>query len=378
MKSFMTTNRGMEHIASLEVNEALGCKSKTCEDVITFDISGYSDLFRLCYTSQSARKICLLLYKCSSDDIVKSCGKAINNMHLGDWLDKDTSFKVLVEGDSKIEKNNSTIEGKLGELVIDHIEKKFSYKQPVDLVNPSITLYGFIRGNKFYFGIDFAGIDLSKRKYKIYSVPTSMKGTIAYGLVRSSGFDGSGILLDCFTGSGEVAIEAAMFASGLPVNYFNREAFAFLRFSKYRNFDFEEFFDSINKKKKDDIGKITATDQSMKHISYAKKNSKIAGVDKMIAFSRLDVEWLDTRFKKSSIDRIIARLPMIRGGNDSACAEFLYQAEFILKKNGILVLVGGKESISKNIEKYNFKIIEKKAYRSGKREYTVFILSINK
>ena len=47
----------------------------------------------------------------------------------------------------------------------------------------------------------------------------------------------------------------------------------------------------------------------MKFVSFAKKNAKIAGVDKQINFSRCDLQNLDIKFKENEVDRIVTHLP---------------------------------------------------------------------
>ena len=114
----------------------------------------------------------------------------------------------------------------------------------------------------------------------------------------------------------------------------------------------------------------------MKYLNYAKKNSKIAGIDKKINFSRMDMEWLDTKFDKQSIDKIVAKMPNLqeKQGNN-VYNEFFYQAEFILSKKGKMALIGDRELIRKYSHKYKFKIAEKRNVFSGKMKYEVFVLT---
>ena len=60
-----------------------------------------------------------------------------------------------------------------------------------------------------------------------------------------------------------------------------------------------------------------------KYVDFLKKNAKIAGVDKHINFSRVELEWLDIKFKKESIDRIITNPPISKNANlDKVYNEF--------------------------------------------------------
>ena len=113
-------------------------------------------------------------------------------------------------------------------------------------------------------------------------------------------------------------------------------------------------------------------DNSMKFVQYAKKNAKIAGIDKQLNFSRVDVEWLDIKFKKGSVDKIAADMPALSKYNkdiEKAYKELFYQSDYILKKDGILVVLVRDLSLIKGLcAEYNFKTIEQRKVYSGKQE----------
>ena len=317
-------------------------------------------------------KLCEFNHK----DIFKDFEKNIKKIDFKDWLSKNTQFRVKCIKNYDNEVSTPEIEKKFGEIIICHIQKKHSYKQKVDLDNPEIILFVYLTKNKCYVGIDFAGLDLSKRSYKIFQHSADMKGTIGYFLVRLSDYGKNETLLDLFSGSGTVPIEAALYTSNFPINYYNKEKFIFLKFGKFKDFNFNNLFKKLDKEISFSKFKIYNIDSSMKYLNYAKKNSKIAGIDKKINFSRMDMGWMDTKFDKRSIDKIVTKMPNLqeKQGND-AYNEFFYQAEFILSKEGKMVLIGDKELIRKYSHKYKFKIAEKKNVFSGKLKYEVFVLT---
>ncbi|MBI1935966.1 hypothetical protein HYS31_06000, partial [Candidatus Woesearchaeota archaeon] len=217
-----------------------------------------------------------------------------------------------------------------------------------------IIFFFYVINNKCYLGIDFAGFELNKRSYKIFQHPASLRGTIAYSLVRSSGFQKKGKLLDPFSRDGMVPIEAAVFANDFPINYYSKEKFSFLRLNL--GVDFEKFFESADKKIKKKKLEIYSYDHMFKFVDFSKKNAKIAGVDKQISFSRVELEWLDIRFRKESVDRIITSLPTSKNANIAKIYnEFFYQSEFVLKKHGVVAIISRlPELVKKHAEKHNF------------------------
>lgn len=375
MKGFLTTQKGIEDIAALEVRELIGKHPKTEQTCLIFDIKEYEDLFKLCYKSQSAMGICCLLHKFNYNDIIDDFKKNLEKINLDEWLSKSTKFRVKC---IKTHDNLSTpeIEKNLGELIIDCIKEKHGYKQKVNLDNPEIIIFAYLSQNKCYVGIDFAGFDLSRRSYKIFIHPSDIKGTIAYSLVRLSEYNKNEALLDPFSCSGAIPIEAALFTSDFPINYFNKEKFIFLKFNKFKNYNFNKLFKKLDKEIPNNKLRINNIDSSMKHINYAKKNSKIAGVGKKISFSRTDLGWLDTKFHKGDIGKIVTKMPSSQKKDiDGIYNEFFYQAEFIMDKKGKIVLIGNKELIEKHSSRYKFKVSAKREVFSGKMKYDVFVLA---
>ncbi|MDP6547616.1 MAG: THUMP domain-containing protein [Candidatus Woesearchaeota archaeon] len=377
MKGFLTTHRGMEDIAALDVKELIGKNSISNDSCVVFGIKEYEDLFRLCYKSQSA--IGVYYYLCEFDfnkidSFFDDFNKNLGNIDFTGWISKETTFRVKCRKNSEIDISTPEIEKKLGELIINHIQEKHDYKQKVDLNNPDIIIFANLTGKKCLIGVDFSGFDLSKRSYNIFMHSAAVKGTIAYCLVRLSGYNNK-TLIDPFSGSGTIPIEAAFYASGFPMNFFNRERFLFLKFNKFRDYDFKKFFGKIDDEIKEDKLNIYNVDASMKNLNFAKKNSKIAGIAKKINFSRMDAEWLDTKFEKGAVDKIATKIPLLQGIDfEKLYNEFFYQAEFILSKNGKIALIGKKELVKKYSSKHKFKILSERSVFSGKKEHDVFVL----
>ncbi|MBI2134806.1 hypothetical protein HYU09_02370 [Candidatus Woesearchaeota archaeon] len=378
MKGFLTTHKGMEDIAALEVNELIGSKASVAEGCTKFPIKKYDDLFTLCYLSQSAKGVYYLLSEFDFKDIFNDFKKNIQKIDFKEWLNKSISFRVKCIKDFDESISTPEIEKELGAIIIGEIKNKSDYSQKVDLMNPGIVIFVYVTGKKGYICIDFAGFDLSKRNYNIFTHPGSVKGTVAYSLVRLSGYSDDEILLDCFSGSGTIPIEAAFFASKFPVNFYNKEKFAFLKIEAFKSFDFKKFFRKIDGKIADKKLDIYDVDSSMKYITYAKKNSKIAGMAKKITFSRMDLEWLDTKFGKGEVNKIAAKIPSGAEDIEKLYNEFFYQAEFILESRGKIAVIGKKDLVEKYSSKHKFRIEEERAIYSGKERYDVFVLSKTK
>ena len=371
MKGLVVTSKGIEDIAALEVQDLIKAKTSVEDSCVLFDFKKLEELCLLCYKGQSVEKVLFLLDSFEfKDDIMVKLTKVIAKVKFSDWLDKTTTFRVSCKKRNNEELFSEELAGDVGALIIKQIKKDKKYKQPVELDNPDITFFVFVNGLKAYFGIDFSGRDLYKREYKLFAHPAALRSTIAYSLLRIGGFSGKEVLLDPFCHSGEIPIEAALFATKFPVNYYSKEKFSFLKFKPFKKFDFEKFFKGIDKNitKKADIH---CFDESVTNLNAAKKNAKIAGVNKVLSFSRMDMEGLDIKMDKGKVDLIITHPPELTRMTNPKTLEkeydkFFYQAEFILRKKGQVVVVTKSEEMLKVAAlKYGFKAVNSREVWSG-------------
>ena len=219
----------------------------------------------------------------------------------------------------------------------------------VNLKNPKTKIIVDVSDNKCYYGILIAE-DLNKREYRIKSTSQSINSTICYALVRLSGYKKGKILLDPFSKDGTIIIEAAAFSHSLP-----------LKFNK-----------PVDTKEQN----IFCSDPLLANVNNSETNSKLAGVNKAIKFSRYDIEWLDTKFSKSEINYIVTVLPYHAGDRqkdaEKEYKELFYQAEFILSKTGRMVLLSHAD-LKSFLGK--FKIVSETEIISGDIKYRAYVLS---
>ena len=225
-----------------------------------------------------------------------------------------------------------------------------------------------------FFGVDFSGIDLGRRDYRIFLGMNALKGNIAAALLSISKYDSKHALLDPFCRHGIIPIEAALLATNTSIHKFDKDKFAF---TDLPNREFE-LTDNPTKFE----GTIIAMDDNFKHVSSAKKNAKIAGVIKAVSFSRTDLRWLDAKFGKHFLDRIITLLPppsrnVAPEKTEKTYHQFFYQADFILKKSGkiCLVMQRGTDLAKDKAKEFKFKIEHERKVQQGGEELSILVFS---
>lgn len=375
MKGLAVTNPGMEEISASEIGSLLGknaCKVASGKSVVSFNFKEYSDLCLLCYKTQSVSRILLLLgsfsFK-SIDDLSDKAGDIVKEKCFGKIVSSRTRFKVECTRVGEHDFSSNDIESAIGEH-IDGI---------VDLDKAEIIVHAFIYHDMCHMGIDFAGFDLSKRQYRIFTYKDSLKATVAYSLLMLAKYDKKDFLLDPFCSTGTIPIEAAIHACNMPVNYHNKEKLAFTHFD-FIDADVKKLFDDADSKVnlKDKL-RIYGYDKMFGYTTAAQKNAKIAGVNKQISISRADIEWMDTKVEEKQADKIVSMIPENAGKNpketEKLYREFFHQAEFIISDNGLIVLVSNQEKLmEKYSEHYKMKIDRRLTIMQGKKPLEVFVI----
>lgn len=337
MKCLALCYKGTEDIVLNEIDELISSKGVAKEGCVIFDTS-MDKLAYFCYKAQSVNRVMILLdsFKINSAEDLKR----VSSIDFSKFLDKHTFAARALICESEL--NKAEVESTAGEF----IEGK------VNLKNPDVTVLVYVYSSDCYVGIDFSG-DLSIRDYKIFTNRTDIKGSVAYALVRLSGYDGKGIFLNPFCSNGTMLIEAGLYGAGKSVHFFNKNKFAFLKFF---SIDISKF-DNTEKEVK-----ISGFDKEFGNTRAAKGNSKIAGVKADISMNHVD--WIETKFDK--VDFIACCLPKYSKVSNPTIQikELFKQAKNVLK-SGLAVGTNDIEKVVSIALSEGFKLVSKREIKQG-------------
>ena len=362
MKAIAICIEGLEEITILEIKEILKIKSDIImPSRVIFEVKKEEDIAEFAYKTRSATKVYFLVdnFKFENMKDITEKAKVLNFPFLSD------TFAVRCNRLGLHDFSSQDIEKEVGGVIFNNNKIK------VDLVEPTTTILLDILDNHCFFGIDFCGEKLSKRNYRIKNISNPTNPCLAYSLVRLSTYKSTDFLLDVFCKSAEIPIEAALFSLNIP----NGERILDkLLFAKLLNkkFKIKTIKEKLN---------IIATDISQNNLRAGEINSKIAGVNKFIKFSRMDIDWLDTKFKENSIDKIISVMPSPTHlyplkDVEKVYKEFFYQIKFILKNNGIATIATTVPEIAERYyEEFKFKKLKELNFKYTNQKWTVIILA---
>jgi putative N6-adenine-specific DNA methylase len=330
------------------------------------------------YSSQAAKRIILILASGSFeniDDLEKKAGLLDSNkLELLTFFLKGKTFRTVCDRTGVHDFNSMDAE----QAVSAAVKKLFKEKGEDILMNlkaPDVTLYLRIIDDNYVLGIDCAGRELSKRQHLVFNNVVSTKGTIGFCALLFAGYKPGQLILDPFALSGNIMLEAALYESGTPVNYYTKH-FTLMDIPEFRPI-VDDVLAKTDSKIKQPPSKpdIICTDSSFNNISAQKKNAKIAGIDKFLAFSRTDIENIDIKTFDSSVDvvcsRIIEPSANVPEGKVRKIHEILFKnLKFITKKKSAFVfIVRNTDVLEEESAKQGFVVEDRKQVFQGQQMF---------
>ena len=350
MKLLLLTN--FEELSLLEVKELVGVKGKLVgSGIVEVDVSG-EKLLELCSRGQSFKRVLLKLDEVSDLSKVEFSG-----VKWEDYFGKDSSFKIDFSG-VRGNENRIKIGREIGNQIFGLVEKELGFKLKIDFKKPEAVVFICFDGQNYFLGIDLVGYELNKRDYRVFVNSASFKGDLGYYLVRQSGFVKGEKLVVGFVKDGTTLIEAGLFDQGLVVN----QKFSLDKLPVFKGEKLTLETATTTKE-----NNLRGFDESMMNIRASKKNAQIAKIK--VEVNKFSLDELDVKFSASEVDRLIFQ---ITKKDEDKLNEIYYQADYVLRKKGVLLMVG-RESWEISISD-KFKLISSEVVKKGTSGYRVWVL----
>lgn len=372
LRALAFTLAGIEQLALAECSALCPQARASVEEpgVLSIELPSPVDAVRLCYGSRLLEGVMLECGRVPSEYPLEhheafSSALAESAM-LAPWL-KDRTFKVVCSlsptlslSSSKNDVPTMELAGELGAAVLSRCA---SAKARME--NPDVLVKAAFLAKSAALGIDLCGFDLSRRDYRVFDHSRSVRSTVAAAASSLARVPQKGLVMDPFGRAGVVLIEAALASSGRPVHAFQKERFLLLRlaspFSKEESLRVMDTMDSAVLPAE---SRFSYQDPSQHFVAAAKKNAKLAGVDKAISFSRTEVSWMDLRFKEGEVGAIITHIPtpgktLSEKEVHELLSELFYQAAYVLAPHAPVALISPDAVLAKPAaEKHGFRLDE--------------------
>jgi len=119
------------------------------------------------------------------------------------------------------------------DAIVDRFRERSGSRPNVDLERPDIRVHVHVGGDQCHVSLDSSGEPLYKRGWRRESGEAPLSEVMAAALVKLSGWDGEGELLDPMCGSATIPIEAALALLNIPAGFYRR----FFGFYTWPSFD---------------------------------------------------------------------------------------------------------------------------------------------
>lgn len=314
---YATMGTGFEAVVAKELQN-LGYNTTT-ENGRVFFKGNIEDIIKTNINLRTADRIKILLKEFKALDFETLYDQTFNY----DWAQ-------LLPVDAKFPVSGRSVKSKLhSEPDIQSIVKKAI----VDKMTQQYHRRGFLpeTGNLYHLGIyinkdiarislDTTGESLFKRGYRVEHGGAPLKENFAAGLLKLTPYNGTHPLIDPFTGSGTLAIEAALIARNIAPGLWRN--FAFNNFDWVDNNLYKQEIENAKSKISKNHAPIIASDIDQSILEIAKVNANNAGVLDDIRFKQVAIKDFATDLTNGII---IANPPYGQRLKDKTSARKIYQ-----------------------------------------------------
>ncbi len=183
---------------------------------------------------------------------------------------------------------------RIKDAIVDRLRERTGARPSIDRARPDVRVFAHLDATHATLYLDLSGEPLFKRGWRADKGEAPLKENLAAGLLRLAGWTRERPLLDPFCGSGTIAIEAALIASGRAPGL--ARAFAFEKLHGFERRAWQALIEEA-RTRIDELAsaRIAGSDISTRVIAQAAANAELAGMKAWLADGRLAFAARDAR-----------------------------------------------------------------------------------
>ncbi|MDF7638910.1 class I SAM-dependent RNA methyltransferase [Lactobacillus sp. ESL0791] len=314
---YATMGAGFESVVAKEL-QSLGYQTQT-ENGRVFFRGGQKDIVKTNLWLRTADRIKILLKEFTATDF----DSLYNQTYDFDWaelLPVDAKFPVQGRSVRSQLHSEPGIQSIVKKAIVNKMSDQYHRRGFLPESGSEYPLDIHIYKNKVRLSLDTSGASLFKRGYRVEHGGAPLKENFAASLLKLTPYDGSHPLIDPLTGSGTLAIEAALIAKNIAPGSWR--SFAYQGFDWFNQDLYQEALDEAESEIKEISAPIVASDIDQSILEIAKVNAHNAGVLQDIYFKQVAVKDFATDLENGVI---IANPPYGKRLKDKETAEGLYK-----------------------------------------------------
>ncbi len=249
--------------------------------------AGLHDAMRLNLFLRTAFNVLVLIdaFTCSDPDELY---KQVRKLPWEEMISPDEYLSIVSSVNTPTINDWRFASLRVKDAIVDRVADAVGSRPNSGPERQNFVVHLYWSGDDAWIFLNTSGQKLADRNYRKMPFKAPMQETLAASVILATGYDGSVPLINPMCGSGTLAIEAALIASGRPPGLL-RANFGFMH---YKGFD-ADAWQSMRRlakkiRNKGTIAPILATDIDEGAIAAARKNAETAGVHHMIRFEQCD------------------------------------------------------------------------------------------
>ncbi len=219
----------------------------------------------------------------NEDDLYK---KALN-IEWENLIQSSSTFVIDSAIYSPNIKNTHFATLRLKDAIVDRFKENDKERPSISKGEPDLRIHLHIDHKVTTISLDSSGEPLFKRGYRQERHRAPINECLAAGMILKSGWSGEKPFLDPMTGSGTIAIEAALIASNIPPNL-NRMRFGFEAWKSYDMDLFSTVLNDARSEYKPLRAAICAWEINSRSVRAARVNINAAQMRKSITLEQVD------------------------------------------------------------------------------------------
>lgn len=314
---YATMGTGFEAVVAKELQN-LGYNTTT-ENGRVFFKGDIEDIIKTNINLRTADRIKILLKEFKALDF-ETLYDQIFNYDWAQLLPVDAKFPVSGRSVKSKLHSEPDIQSIVKKAIVDKMIQQYHRRGFLPETGHLYHLDIYINKDIARISLDTTGASLFKRGYRVEHGGAPLKENFAAGLLKLTPYNGTHPLIDPFTGSGTLAIEAALIARNIAPGLWRN--FAFNNFDWVDNNLYKQEIENAKSKISKNHAPIIASDIDQSILEIAKVNANNAGVLDDIRFKQVAIKDFATDLTNGII---IANPPYGQRLKDKTSARKIYQ-----------------------------------------------------
>lgn len=207
-----TCSRGLEEVVAAELRNLDASSVEPGRGMVRW-MGGAEDVFRANLWLRAATRVLVPV----AEGAVGGRDELYQLARGVEWeerLGRGQSIAVAVAGSSRAFSSTAFAALTVKDAIVDRLRERWGWRPDVERDDPDVPIHLHLGEPLATISLDASGEPLAHRGYRPRGGPAPLAESLAAGVLLLAGYDGTRALLDPMCGTGTLAIEGALIASG--------------------------------------------------------------------------------------------------------------------------------------------------------------------